>query len=382
MRGSQQLRALPPAALPPSRGRHLSRQLFCTAGVSEARSSASLDTAVTSSELLALLTSTAELALASRPDAPELLADLRLRLAGWPKLSRAPRSSAPLLHAPHPEGPAVTGSFAVEGGLVVVRARTVARARGSGGGSRVEVSVAAELPGVHTVPPALHWGAGGGLTEVHGVWTLTDDGDGAWRTSQRLPGSAPLTSLALALGASREFRLPLPAGILASIAATAASAGDCVARISLSLGRDDAGAGSVLAIVRSAELDGSLVVELFSDVPHALRLEWGLLDASGAWHPPPPALRPQGTTHVASGALITPFSLFTAALGDGLTATLLRACLAFAPDAASDWAGVGFVLRSADGSLAWRHNWSHYRVPWTASECAVAWVQPEAPEAL
>jgi len=268
----------------------------------------------------------------------------------------------------------VTASFALADGHLLLRARTVARARGSGGGSRVEVSVAAKLHGdEHT----LHWCAGGSLAEVHGAWRLANDGEGTWRTSQRLPGSAPFASLALALGASL-LQLLLPAGILASLASTAASAGDCVARISLSLGRDDAGAGSVLAIIRSAAVDGALVVELFSDVPHALRLEWGVLDSAGEWHPPPAALRPPDSTAASSGALVTSFSLFTAPVREGVTATLQRACLAFAPDAALNWAGVGFVLRSADGSLAWRHNWSHFRVPWTASECAVDWSQPKA----
>ena len=60
--------------------------------------------------------------------------------------------------------------------------------------------------------------------------------------------------------------MPLPFGLLAQIAADAAAAGDCAARITLTLGRagETGCAGSLLAVVREGA-QGGVVLELFSD---------------------------------------------------------------------------------------------------------------------
>jgi hypothetical protein len=63
-----------------------------------------------------------------------------------------------------------------------------------------------------------------------------------------------------------QFIMPLPFGLLAQIAADAAAAGDCAARITLTLGRagETGCAGSLLAVVREGAA-GGVVLELFSD---------------------------------------------------------------------------------------------------------------------
>lgn len=188
---------------------------------------------------------------------------------------------------------------------------------------------------------------------------------------------------------------------MAQLAADATAAGGCVARISLSLGRGGT-AGSLLAVVRAAEgsadgADGGVVVELFSDTPHALVLQWGVMDPRPApgqspWRAPPPEMRPSSSGLATGGAVQTPFTLFAADVGppprpDGdvggaaeaasgdppARATLQRACLAFSAEAAERWAGIAFIVLSADGRYIWRDDWSHFVVPWHADTCAVAW---------
>jgi hypothetical protein len=180
--------------------------------------------------------------------------------------------------------------------------------------------------------------------------------------------------------------LPLPCGLMTQLASDASAAGGCVARISLSLGRDGA-AGALTAIVRTTD-DGGVIVELFSDAPHALVLQWGVLEprpkpGTSAWRAPPAEMRPPGASVAAGGAVQTPFALFTATVapaaaeeGAPATATLQRACLAFSPAAAECWAGLAFVVLSADGRYCWRNDWQDWVVPWSADTCAVAWDGP------
>jgi hypothetical protein len=185
--------------------------------------------------------------------------------------------------------------------------------------------------------------------------------------------------------------LPLPCGLLAQIAADAAAAGDCAARITLTLGRaGEAGcAGSLLAVVREGAA-GGVVLELFSDAPHPLTLHWGLMEpgdkAAGrsVWRAPPPGAMPAGSARSSgNGGVLSPFALFAASVAPppgagGLpgAATLQRACLAFSAEAAERYSGIAFVLRSRDGKLSWRNNWAHFEIPWAAEACAAAWDEP------
>ena len=189
---------------------------------------------------------------------------------------------------------------------------------------------------------------------------------------------------------TQQFILPLPSGLLAQIAADAAAAGDCAARITLTLGRagETGCAGSLLGVVRETAESG-VVVELFSDAPHPLTLHWGLLEPGAAvagrsaWRAPPPGAQPPGSSRTPNGGVLTPFALFAASVAPppgagGLSgaATLQRACLAFSAAAADRYSGIAFVVRSSDGKLAWRNNWAHFEIPWARDACAAAWDEP------
>jgi hypothetical protein len=350
------------------------------------------------------------------------LAVLRQRLDGWPEARGGGSLPLPRMvdAPPLDDCIGVTQLWHLPGGAcLLLRARSVSA--DANGAHALLVEAVTDLVSAGRV--LLHWGMSvpWGAHGVHGGPTLGADAGGTWcllpadslqdappgvptgaasaaggarRCSARLrppPGVGSLNFLlqtadgVVDSAAGREFQFALPAGLMAQLAADAAAAGDCVARISLSLGRAGA-AGSVLAVVRAAAGDaGGVVVELFSDAPHALVLQWGVLDpepAAGqsAWRAPPAQLRPAGSAVAAGGAVQTPFQLFSARVvpatpesGPPATATLQRACLAFSAEAAQCWTGLAFVLLSADGALAWRNDWADFHVPWHAETCAVAW---------
>jgi hypothetical protein len=368
----------------------------------------------------------------------EGLADLRTRLAGWGPPVAAPGQAAsaaapqqlPALADVALDGTSVAARWELPcGGALLVRARAVAADETGAAALLVDAVTNLAAPG----RVLMHWGVCDDDAQAGGTWELQQGeqpstraalapDDGAVAAAQQAqaprrmalarlrppPGAAALcfllqTSAGVVDAGGREFSLPLPSGLLAQVAADAAAAGGCVARITLALGRSAQAAGALLAVVRDApDGSGGVVVELFSDAPHALVLQWGLLapaSASGAqepagvsrWRAPPPELEQAGAARAVGGALLTPFRFFRAHVAppqpqpprpgaqpqqpvpQAGAATLQRACLAFSAAAVSRYDGLAFVLRSADGAFAWRNNWGHYEVPWAAEACAAAW---------
>jgi len=323
-----------------------------------------------------------------------LLGDLRHRLAGWPAacLSAGCPVLPPALEWAE-AGPAssvgVTKVWPVPGGSLVVSSEST-----HADGIHAYAVAVTHLHHGATQPGhvSLHWTSRGGWLAhavQEGTLALTHSmsGDaeaGLRRGSARILPRDGVCGLSLRLQTAQvvsgDLTLPLPCGLLSQLAADAAASGGCVAHRTLSLGREHS--GSLLAVVR--DTGEQVCVELFSDAPHPLILHWGVLDrqpAPGgktAWLPPPPEMRGRGGGAGEVAAAQSAFHLFTAEVDDAESgaparATLQRCCLAFNSAAADEWAGLAFVLRSEDGSMAWQDDWGHFVLPWADDACAVAW---------